>query len=77
MIALSKRINPDNGDPLHRSSSTAQINRNGKASATRQKALANGPTSAKRTNTGEIPIATAPKTSAAKAGAKDSEGFDS
>ena len=38
----------------------------GSASATRQNALANGPTSARRTKIGEMPIASAPATSAAK-----------
>lgn len=53
--------------PARFSSSTAQIQRTGRASATRQKAEAKAGTpasDAKRTKRGEIPIAQAPKTRA-------------
>jgi len=50
--------------PERVASNFSQPHRNGIASAMRQKALANGPTSASRTNMGDAPMATAPRTSA-------------
>ena len=46
----------------------------GERRATRQKALAKGPTSAKRTKIGEMPIASAPRRSAATGAARESRG---
>ena len=55
------------GSDLAGCSSIAQSQSAGSARPTRQKALVNGPTSAKRTKTGDIPIAIAPATRARKA----------
>ena len=52
---------------LSRSSHHAHTNNTGSPSNTRQNALANGPTSENRTNTGDTPMAMAPMVKAAKA----------
>ena len=62
------------GRPARAASMRAQSQSTGRARATRQKALAKGPLSARRTKVGEAPIATAPRRSAAKGKAKPASG---
>src|ERR1700681_5055551 len=64
-IARSRRKAAEGGSPATRASTAAHTQRSGSAPATRQNALANGPTSASRAKIGEIPMASAPRRSAA------------
>ena len=64
----ARPIRRSDGAPASAIRSQAQSS--GSARATRQKALANGPTSARRTKIGDMPIARAPTTSAAKGAPK-------
>ena len=64
----ARPIRPSDGSRA--SAILSQAHSSGSASVTRQKALANGPTSARRTKIGDMPIASAPATRAAKGAPK-------
>ncbi len=64
----ARPIRPSDG--WRASAILSQAHSSGSASVTRQKALANGPTSARRTKIGDMPIASAPTTRAANGAPK-------